>query len=310
LLPRVGGNSFLSKFAVLATVPRCFWTTWKATRKAQIIHSRGPSLPAFFCILISFFDSSKVYWHKYAGNWDAKDKPLFYRLQKFLLLRNNTSIVSINGKWSDQRPHILSLENPCLTDDELLKANGIAAEKDFSGKLVLLFVGRITEAKGVGILLQMLSLISDKSRISKVYLIGDGNIPAYQSQATLTGLDIQFTGAQPREELNKFYSEAHVFLLPSLSEGFPKVVAEAAAFGCVPVVSNVSSLGQYVSSENGLLLSSFKPKEMALQLDALLSDTRSLEFRSVNASKMAKDFTFSRLQDRIKKEVISRYLDE
>ena len=62
-----------------------------------------------------------------------------------------------------------------------------------------------------------------------------------------------FHGFLGRDQIFDLYAKSHLFLLPSDSEGFPKVVAEAAAFGCVPVVSDVSSIGQYVNSSNGYL---------------------------------------------------------
>lgn len=304
LLPRVGGNKFIDKLLVLASLPRCFWTIWKATRNADVIHSRGPSLPAFCCIIISFFNFNKLYWHKYAGNWNSKNKPFFYRVQKWLLQINRSSKVTINGKWDDQPTHILSMENPCLTDEELDEATIIANRKDFSGKLILLFVGRITEAKGVGLLLQMLSVLSDKSLIQKVILVGDGNISTFKTRASSTGLDVQFTGAMSRGELNRYYGEAHIFLLPSLSEGFPKVVAEAAAYGCVPVVTNVSALSQYISDTNGLLFKSFDPQEMSLQLETLLANRIELAKKSQNIIGLAKNFTYSYYLRRIQNEVI------
>jgi glycosyltransferase involved in cell wall biosynthesis len=42
-------------------------------------------------------------------------------------------------------------------------------------------------------------------------------------------------------------------LLPSASEGFPKVVAEAACYGTIPVVSNVGSIPHYITNENGFV---------------------------------------------------------
>lgn len=304
LLPRVGGKKILDKLLVLASLPRCFWTIWRATRNADVVHSRGPSLPAFCCIIISFFNFNKLYWHKYAGNWNSINKPFFYRVQKRLLLINRSSKVTINGKWDNQPPHILSMENPCLTDEELDAATNIANRKDFSGKFVLLFVGRITEAKGVGLLLQMLSLLSNKDLIQKVILIGDGNFSNFKSSASLTGLDVKFIGAMSRDELKRYYEEAHIFLLPSMSEGFPKVVAEAAAYGCVPAVTNVSALSQYISDTNGLLFRGFDPQEMSFQFETLLENRIELAKKSQNIIGLAKNFTYSYYLKRIENELI------
>jgi glycosyltransferase involved in cell wall biosynthesis len=46
---------------------------------------------------------------------------------------------------------------------------------------------------------------------------------------------------------------SHFLLLPSDSEGFPKVLAEAACYGVIPVVSSVSSIPHYINESNGFL---------------------------------------------------------
>ena len=47
------------------------------------------------------------------------------------------------------------------------------------------------------------------------------------------------------KEVAKFYSPAHFFLLPSSSsEGWPKVLSEAMAYGVVPIASSISSIPQ------------------------------------------------------------------
>ena len=58
-------------------------------------------------------------------------------------------------------------------------------------------------------------------------------------------------GWMTRSALERVLARSHFFLLPSRSEGFPKVVAEALAFGAVPVVSDVSSIGQVLAETGG-----------------------------------------------------------
>ena len=46
---------------------------------------------------------------------------------------------------------------------------------------------------------------------------------------------------------DRYYAEAHFILLPSRSEGWPKVLSEAMAYGVVPVAAAVSSIPQILS---------------------------------------------------------------
>ena len=68
-----------------------------------------------------------------------------------------------------------------------------------------------------------------------------------------SNVKIEFLGEVNKSSLNKIYEKCHILVLPSKSEGFPKVIAEAGAFGCVPVVSKVGSINHYINSNNGYL---------------------------------------------------------
>ena len=47
-------------------------------------------------------------------------------------------------------------------------------------------------------------------------------------------------GFSEKELLKKNYLKSHFLILPSKSEGWPKAVAEAMFFGCIPVATTVS----------------------------------------------------------------------
>ena len=55
--------------------------------------------------------------------------------------------------------------------------------------------------------------------------------------------------------MDKIYAKSHLIILPTKSEGFPKVIAEASAFGCIPIVTNIEPINQIViNRKNGILL--------------------------------------------------------
>ena len=68
-------------------------------------------------------------------------------------------------------------------------------------------------------------------------------------------IKINFLGWISRIKLNKIYEKSHILILPTQSEGFPKVIDEAASYGCIPMVTNISPINQYIEhGNNGLLL--------------------------------------------------------
>ena len=108
----------------------------------------------------------------------------------------------------------------------------------------------------------------------------------------LNNIKIKFTGSVIRKKLNKIYSISHIIILPSFSEGFPKVIAEAGAYGCVPVVSNVGSLGQYINEGNGILLKKNTVSDV-LNAIILLKNNRSLlKKMSLECNKSSNRFSY------------------
>src|SRR5690606_14971570 len=97
-----------------------------------------------------------------------------------------------------------------------------------------------------------------KKRIKKVHMVGDGDVKEkYETLAMKSGISFVFYGFQSREDVHAVYKQSHALVLPSKSEGFPKVIAEAMNYGCIPIVSNVSAIGHYIKdSEHGFLLES------------------------------------------------------
>jgi glycosyltransferase involved in cell wall biosynthesis len=72
-------------------------------------------------------------------------------------------------------------------------------------------------------------------------------------QAKNLDLTVQFHGYLDRPTVHHYLAKSHFFMLPSSNEGFPKVIAEAACYGTIPVVSNVSSIKHYLNDENGFV---------------------------------------------------------
>src|SRR5690606_20968930 len=156
-----------------------------------------------------------------------KHPPLSYRLQRWWLKKNLAKCkVTINGYWSNQPNHCLSFENPCLTEQQILDGVISAKAKTFEPPYVFAFVGRLEDAKGVTNLLTALQKIPQEI-IKKVHFVGDGKQrEMYIKKAQFLGDKALFYGFLESETVHAILKEAHFFLLPSQSEGFPKVIAE------------------------------------------------------------------------------------
>ncbi len=101
---------------------------------------------------------------------------------------------------------------PCV-DDSVLK----------TGKLKLLYVGRLHPLKGVEFLFEA------APQDCKVVVIGkdEGEGPKLKKIAARRGLDVEFRGVVSEEEKESAYQWCDVLVLPTFSENFGLVVAEA-----------------------------------------------------------------------------------
>lgn len=256
-LPAVGGKALGDKLAIGLQSPAILGRVRQALKDADYFQFRAPTGVGVFVIPYLIIFSSKKGWFKYAGNWKQKHAPWAYRFQKWCLQQQSRP-VTINGFWEGQPEHCLSFENPCLTDEEIKQGQALISSKSFQFPIELCFVGRLETAKGVDVIIEALSRLDAASlqKISTVHFVGEG--PAmveYQKQSKHYALPIRFHGYLSRNQVHEVYRQSHAILLPSASEGFPKVVAEALNYGCIPLVSKVSSIAQYIKTgENGFLL--------------------------------------------------------
>jgi glycosyltransferase involved in cell wall biosynthesis len=255
-IPPFGGKKIIDKFLIFLKIPIILSIVFKAIRKATEVQLRLPTsiglfLLPFFTIM---FSRKFTLWVKYAGNWNQLNAPYSYRIQKFWLKRNLAKCkVTINGFWDNQPEHCLSFENPCLTQLDIQKGINIASNKNFKAPFVFCFVGRLEEAKGVHHIIKALKR-TPTNKINKVHFVGDSNqIEQYKNELEFIKGKVFFHGFLVKQEVHSILQESHFILLPSASEGFPKVVAEAACYGTIPVVSNVGSIPHYITNENGFV---------------------------------------------------------
>ena len=201
-----GGSSIFSKILILFYSPYYLINILRIIIRSDIVFTRGPSMPALLAILLSFLFSNKKYWHKYAGNWQIGSKTLTYRLQRWLLKKKIPGTVIISGRNKSDLSHVLSWKNPCLTDQEIGTNTEYGLNKNFDGKLVFCFVGRLEESKGFSVLLDAFVDLDKTDWISKLHCVGEGpERVKYEKDNQKNNTSIIFHGLLDREGLNKIY---------------------------------------------------------------------------------------------------------
>lgn len=304
----VGGDSVFEKIAALYYLPGTIRIVSKILKKSDIFQFRAPTgIGNYLIPYLSFFCDIPG-WFKYGGNWVQKNPPLGYKFQRKFLKKYQNRKVTVNGKWDGSPAHIYSFENPCINEIDRKRGYKAILDKSYKKPWILCFVGRLGEKKGEKIFLQAAKRYPSNSDIKKIHIIGDGkNKDELLNISKDIDINIEFHGFIDKSKLSLLYSESNFIVLPSESEGFPKVIAEASNFGCIPIVSNVSSIPQYIKDDhngfvwdkNNVLFESFFKK--------ILSETSSKEIRSlsINAHTFAEKFTFNHYIKRLRKDILS-----
>jgi len=308
-IPSVGGHGILNKLKILYQAPKIIRTVSKVLKDVDCFQLRTPTGIGVFLIPYLTFFSKKKGWFKYAGQWNQKHPPLGYRLQRFML-KHQKRKVTINGQWKNQPEHCLTFENPCLTDEDIAARAEIIKNKSFNGPLSFCFVGRLEHEKGVEPIIKAFTLMTkeEKDKIGTVHLVGSGKMDSYfKDMSHNSGVHFVFHGALSREAVFKIYKQSNVFLLPTTaSEGFPKVIAEAMNFGCIPLVSDISSISHYIKHGlHGFLLNPVTVDALVkLLLDVIALSNEDYKHMLGKQEQLLYSFTFSHCNVRIQTEIL------
>jgi glycosyltransferase involved in cell wall biosynthesis len=129
--------------------------------------------------------------------------------------------------------------------------------------------------------------------------VGDG-ICLQELKGLSTDLNVAdstiFHGYVSHEEVIQILSKSHLFVFPTLREGFPKAVLEALSCG-LPVITNpVSVLPHLIGNRNGILLHRPDADTVAEAILQLIADEKRLVEMSASAQRNAREYTLERWQ--------------
>jgi teichuronic acid biosynthesis glycosyltransferase TuaC len=120
-----------------------------------------------------------------------------------------------------------------------------------SDKIVVLFVGVLSAAKGVPELVD--AIIANGDQFRGVF-VGDGPKMGYGSDDPRGAGCVEYRGFRPHEEIVTYMSAADVLVLPSHNEGLPTVLVEAGSIGLPVIASAVGGIPTLLDGERGTIL--------------------------------------------------------
>jgi len=162
-----------------------------------------------------------------------------------------------------------------------------------NNEIKILYVGRLEENKGVGVISEVISRICSEFP-NVVFLFIGQNKKCEGSNFTWrdyirykTGeCNVIFFDPISTKELIKFYQQSQICIFPSIFEAFGMVVLEAMACGKPVIVTRVGAFPEIVVNDvNGILISPENSEELLRAIKRLLCDEMLREKLGENARK-------------------------
>jgi glycosyltransferase involved in cell wall biosynthesis len=142
---------------------------------------------------------------------------------------------------------------------------------------ILLFVGRLHEVKGLKYLISAMNIIRDKDKFSRLIIIGNDQGERKILDELIAKFHLEkkicFIANVSQENIFRYMMASDIFILPSMSEGFPNVLLEAMACGIPIIASNIGGISEIIQDErNGLLVQPRNPEDIGNKILLLLKN--------------------------------------
>ncbi len=302
-IPAISFLNFSEVPRSLIMLPGICYKILGVMKDADHIHLRCPGNIGLIASVLQIFFPHKPKTVKYAGNWDPKSKqPWSYRLQKWILsntfLSRNIKVL-VYGEWPNQSKNIKPFFTASFSESE--KAN---YNKDFTSPFKFIFVGSLSAGKRPLFAIKLIEALMRKGIPVKLEIYGSGVLKnELQEYINTKNLDpfVNLIGSVKLEELKEVYKTSHFLILASQSEGWPKAVAEAMFFGCVPVVTAVSCVPWMVNyGKRGILIDE-NVTSATEKIQQEMQNLENLKEMSVAAQTWSQEYTLEKFEEGITK---------
>jgi 1,2-diacylglycerol 3-alpha-glucosyltransferase len=168
--------------------------------------------------------------------------------------------------------------------------------------LVLLYVGRLAREKNLETLFQMAKRVFQENRFAQLWLVGDGPDRARCAEIVRTlniGDRVRFVGAIPRDEVDRYYAAADLFVFSSISETQGLVVQEAMTYGLPTVAVVGGGAGAGIEpDQNGFLVKN-DPVPFAEEVLRVIQDDGLYTRLSQGARQSVRAYTTAGMANRV-----------
>jgi glycosyltransferase involved in cell wall biosynthesis len=137
----------------------------------------------------------------------------------------------------------------------------------------ILFFGRITEYKGLDVLIQAFHTLRNRWPGLSLKIVGEGDTSLYRGQIDGASNVTVVNRWVDDAEVPEIFQSASIVVLPYVSASQSGVIPVAANFGCAVVATNVGAIPEQIQDgETGLLVEPGSAGALASAIEHLLAD--------------------------------------
>lgn len=258
--------------ATVNRIPTRIYQLWGL--RLETVHGPGRTLLSALELLTSCLSSSIL----------ANSQSLAYRYRKLHL--NAFTEVHVVAQGSS---HGVDLDyfTPTVLENE----PNLPDRKNYEQKinsLTLGFVGRLHPDKGIDTLINAIEILINRGLPVSAIIVGNNEGFAHPMSDKVKAA-IDFVGFTT--DTRQFYRKMDVLVLPSLREGFPNVVLEAAAMGIPAIVSDATGVrDSVVDGTTGYIFPVGNYSALAKKIETFLLDRDSISEMGTAARERAEKY--------------------
>lgn len=291
------GNKLMKSWYALQAMVR-IWFQCVFNKNIEIVHIHGAANASFYrCKL--FIKLAKILGKKAILHEHAADFVEFYNNSSSKediteTINKCDSLIVLSNSWKAYFISIGVVPDKVYVLNNIVSPPEIKIMKRNDDKLHLLYMGEISNRKGVFDLLNAISENKDYFKDNLLLKIGgnevDGDIKGFIKEKGL-GSFVSYEGWIAGEYKNKCLNWEDVYILPSYNEGLPIAILEAMSYSHPIISTPVGGIPEIIENyKNGILVQPGNLKEIAESIKYYIEHKESINEHGKKSYDIVKNF--------------------
>jgi len=303
-VPSLNLLTWANRIRTLFFLPYVLSKLFFAMQRADHIHLRCPNNMGLLGAMVQVFFPQKKKTAKYANNWDpSHPQPWTYKLQRKILsheqLTKNIDVL-VYGEWKNQSKNIKSFFTATYHEDE--KQELLPRKLDDIIKLI--YIGHMGINKRPMLCVEVAKKLIELGYEVKLDMFGEGPemqileefIESWSLQDAIT-----LHGNRNSDVVKEYIGNANFLILASMSEGWPKVIAESMFWGCVPLTTDVSCVNYMIGDGSRGSIIEPRQDDVVAKIINYIDNPSLYEEASIKGLQWSQQYTLERFEAEIGK---------